>query len=451
MKKKPLLLLINPWVYDFTAYDFWSKPLGLLYIAGVLREIGYDINLIDCMDRQETDNSHLKSNEDGRGPFYKEKMPKPDSLKHIPRNYYRYGIEENKFEDKLLNYPKPDAVLITSIMTYWYPGVFKAIEIIKKYYPDCPVILGGIYATLCYQHAINHSKADYVLKNSQLEQLIPLLQKITGCRENIISSEDIDFNYLESYPYPAWDLYQTLDYVCLITSRGCSNRCTYCASHILNSRLEFRNPEKVAEEVFYWKTLKGIDKFVFYDDALLENAERNFLPLLKIIKKKKQNINFFTPNAVHAKLITPLVAELMSQCGFRKIWLGFETSDPVLQKKTGNKVDNVSFINAIQTLLRGGFLPENIRVYLLIGLPGQSFQSIIDSVKLVIDNGVRPYLAKYSPIPETKMWKEIIKEYGWEEPVDPLLHNDALMPFYSPYINSEQYQQIKMLIQSYKL
>ena len=141
----------------------------------------------------------------------------------------------------------------------------------------------------------------------------------------------------------------------------------------------------------------------------------------------------------------------MSQCGFRKIWLGFETSDPVLQKKTGNKVDNVSFINAIQTLLRGGFLPENIRVYLLIGLPGQSFQSIIDSVKLVIDNGVRPYLAKYSPIPETKMWKEIIKEYGWEEPVDPLLHNDALIPFYSPYINSEQYQQIKMLIQSYKL
>ena len=43
------------------AYDFWSKPLGLLYIAGVLREIGYDINLIDCMDRQETDNSHLKA------------------------------------------------------------------------------------------------------------------------------------------------------------------------------------------------------------------------------------------------------------------------------------------------------------------------------------------------------------------------------------------------------
>jgi len=27
------LLLINPWVYDFAAYDLWAKPLGLLYLA----------------------------------------------------------------------------------------------------------------------------------------------------------------------------------------------------------------------------------------------------------------------------------------------------------------------------------------------------------------------------------------------------------------------------------
>jgi len=30
MSKK--ILLINPWVHDFAAYDFWLKPLGLLYL-----------------------------------------------------------------------------------------------------------------------------------------------------------------------------------------------------------------------------------------------------------------------------------------------------------------------------------------------------------------------------------------------------------------------------------
>ena len=27
------LLLVNPWIYDFVAYDLWSKPLGLIKIA----------------------------------------------------------------------------------------------------------------------------------------------------------------------------------------------------------------------------------------------------------------------------------------------------------------------------------------------------------------------------------------------------------------------------------
>ena len=44
------LILINPWIYDFAAYDLWSKPLGLLYIAGYLRECGYTIHLVDCLD-----------------------------------------------------------------------------------------------------------------------------------------------------------------------------------------------------------------------------------------------------------------------------------------------------------------------------------------------------------------------------------------------------------------
>jgi hypothetical protein len=37
MKDTPHILLINPWIHDFAAYDFWSKPIGLLYLASILR------------------------------------------------------------------------------------------------------------------------------------------------------------------------------------------------------------------------------------------------------------------------------------------------------------------------------------------------------------------------------------------------------------------------------
>ena len=29
-------LLINPWIHDFAAYDFWAKPLGTVMLSGIL-------------------------------------------------------------------------------------------------------------------------------------------------------------------------------------------------------------------------------------------------------------------------------------------------------------------------------------------------------------------------------------------------------------------------------
>lgn len=42
----PHVLCINPWIYDFTAYDYWSKPLGLLYIASFFRERGVEVDFL---------------------------------------------------------------------------------------------------------------------------------------------------------------------------------------------------------------------------------------------------------------------------------------------------------------------------------------------------------------------------------------------------------------------
>lgn len=43
-------LLINPWIYDFAAYDFWLKPYGLLSLGGKLRYLGYSIYYLDLLD-----------------------------------------------------------------------------------------------------------------------------------------------------------------------------------------------------------------------------------------------------------------------------------------------------------------------------------------------------------------------------------------------------------------
>jgi len=376
------LLLVNPWIYDFTAYDFWSKPLGLLYLASILRDQGHQINYIDCMDRYNQDLLRLqkkispKKDEFGRGPFYKEEIAKPEILKNIPRRYSRYGITEDIFINELRKIGYPQIVLVTSLMTYWYPGVFRTIALIKEFFPSAPIILGGIYSTLCFEHALKFSRADYVLKGNNLKEIFFHLENITEHKIQDIKQKPC----LDSLPYPDWNLYPYLDYICILTSRGCSFRCAYCASFKLNPELEFRNATKVASEIEYWYQKKKIKDFVFYDDALLLDSKKNFLVLLKELINKELPIRLHTPNGMHARMINEEIAIKMFQAGVETVRLGFETVNPEIQFQTGGKVTNTQFKRAVELLLKAGFRRDQIGAYLLIGLPGQKEQEIIDSI-----------------------------------------------------------------------
>ena len=75
------------------------------------------------------------------------------------------------FREELSKINKPDIILVTSMLTYWYPGVFRAIWLIKEKFNDVPVVLGGIYATLCFEHAKKFSSADYIVKGWDLNKL----------------------------------------------------------------------------------------------------------------------------------------------------------------------------------------------------------------------------------------------------------------------------------------
>ena len=48
------ILLVNPYIYDFTAYDLWLRPLGLLYIAAILKKYtDSELYWLDVLDRYQ--------------------------------------------------------------------------------------------------------------------------------------------------------------------------------------------------------------------------------------------------------------------------------------------------------------------------------------------------------------------------------------------------------------
>jgi radical SAM superfamily enzyme YgiQ (UPF0313 family) len=442
VKHPPHILLLNPWITDFAAYNLWIRPLGLLYIASLLRENGFQVTLIDCLD------FYSKTKKFGDGNFFKTKIEKPLSLKSIPRNYCRYGISEEMLLKRLsLLEEKPDLIGITSGMTYWYPGVFKLIDITKKIFKDVPVILGGIYATLCHEHAKKHSGADIVYKSGNEWGAVKLISDLTSfqlqtpClpkpRRRQANSK------LRTDIYPAFDLYPQLDYVCIATSRGCPFRCTYCASHYLTDRFSRRNPDKVVGEIEYWTTQFKIKNIAFYDDALLIEPSKHFIPIMKGIVKRGIHCNFHTPNAIHVKEINEEVAHLLFQVGFKKIRLGLETSNESRQTETGGKVSNQEFREAIKHLKRAGYSGEEIGVYIMVGLPGQRVGEVDESIVSVRETGARPMLVEYSPIPHTPLFEKAKQVSQFDLENEPLFHNNTIFPCQWEGFTMADYRRLK--------
>jgi radical SAM superfamily enzyme YgiQ (UPF0313 family) len=439
--KKQHLLLINPVVYDFSYFDLWAKPLGLLYIAGILRKENFEITFIDCLEKFHPKLEKFpKLKKYGTGKFYFQVVEKPELLKNIPKRFKRFGLPKEILIEEFKKLKRVDAILLTSGMTYWYLGLKEIIELLKENFKNVPIILGGIYATLCYEHAKNLG-VDFVIRGEGEIQILNLL-------ENIFSL-DIKAKYesIDEYPYPAFDLLKRIDYGIILTSRGCPYNCTYCASHKLQGNFRERNPLKVVEEIEFLVSNFKIKDIAFYDDALFYNKEKRIVIILEEIVKRGIKVNFHTPNAVHPKYIDRNLAKLLYITGFKTIRLGLETINEERLKKTGNKLTIKEFENSIKFLKEANFTNENIGAYILVGLPGQTYEEVKETIVFVKNLGVKPILTEYSPIPGTPDFF-LTKSQSLLDIEEPLFQNNSLLPFRSNIFGKENFQILKNLANS---
>jgi radical SAM superfamily enzyme YgiQ (UPF0313 family) len=429
MTPRGQILLVNPWIYDFAAYNLWIEPLGLLTIGAALREAGYGVTVVDCLAPHT---AAPRPGSHGAGKFLKTVIAKPEPVAFVPRRYGRYGLPLEAFDRLLAGCPTPDLVLVASGMTYWYPGVVEVIRRIRGRFGSAPVALGGVYATLCAGHARRHAGADWVIEGPGLAPALELAARVTG--KDCVPA----LGGAASWPAPAHDLLPR-PYAGLLTAWGCPYRCTYCASHRLQPAFAQRKPEAVIREVAECAR-RGIRDFSFYDDALLLNAQQHLVPILEGILFQGMAARFHTPNGLHAQGITPELARLMRRVGFVTVYLSLETVDLARQEATGGKVTTEAFSQAIAYLQAAGFGPRELGAYILAGLPGQPLCEVEESMRFVHELGVQAKLALFSPIPGTPDGDRALPPDA-----DPLLHNNTVYP----YLLGEEYlrglQRIKLL------
>ncbi len=399
---QPQILLVNPPIYDFSAYDFWLKPYGLLRVAGYLRGQA-QLSLFDYLDRFHPLAPSHPAQRPGtweRGPFYAENAPKPVPFAAIPRTYRRYGLPRSLFQTMLAAAGPFDVALIQTVMTYWYPGVQEVIADIRAYSPQTTIVLGGVYATLCPQHA-RRLGADLVIDRAHLDPLWELLRCTPQLQE-----------------VPLWEAYADL-------------------------RVGILKPARPLERMLAelaWLRQCGAQHIAFYDDALLFKPDQILLPFLRQVMQRGLETHFHTPNALNARFITKDMARFMVQAGFRTFYLGFESSAYTWQRHTGGKVYAHELEQAVEHLVSAGADIRQITAYLIMAHPQTDQQDIEASMHFAHRLGLRLMLSEFSPIPGTPDGERCRQ---WIDLDEPLWHNKTVFPLV--LLGAAEVQRLKAL------
>lgn len=416
-------LLVNPWITDFAAFDLWVRPLGLLYTGAFLRRRGHEVRLVDCLDRYRGGDAHPDGTERQHhtGSFPAEAIPTPPMLDHVHRRYRRYGITPERFDAAVMEGLRPDVVLVTCLMTYWYPGAFAAIERIRGCLPDVPIMLGGIYPSLCPDHARTHSGADLVIGHGSPRGIVEAAETLAGSR----GDGPFPGEPFSCWPEPAWELYRSLPAATVMTSRGCPLRCDVCASHLLTERYERRDPADAAHALLRL-TERGVRDIAFTDDAILIDPDRHAAPLFELLAGAGASLRLHSPNGLHVREITPALARIMRRGGLVTVRLSLETADDTRAAAFSGKVNRGDFQRAARALMAAGYGPGELGAYILAGLPGQAVGEVLDTARFVHGCGVPVKPALFSPVPGTQSYNDAVRSGMIPVDADPLMHNNTI-------------------------
>ncbi|MGD2087850.1 MAG: radical SAM protein [Candidatus Aminicenantes bacterium] len=439
------ILLVNPYIYDFTAYDLWLRPLGLLYIAAVLKKYtNCELYWLDALDRFQEgayssgDPAMKRSKANGRGKYHREIVKKPPVYEKTPRTYARYGIPVESFREKINQIPAVDMILVTTLMTYWIDGIQFTVDMLKERFPTAKIVIGGVLPGLVPVDQLkNFIEADYFISGYGEDKIL----KIIAAGGGIVYSHP-DLSDIDNIPYPAVEFLSSRNFLPLMTSRGCPFRCTYCASGILHEKFLERAPEKILDEIYYLHNTYGTQHFVVFDDALLVNRRQRFLKVFHNVSGTLK-VHFHTPNGLHVSEIDRETAEVLFKCGFKTLRLSFESTTSEILSKSSNKVTIQQMVKAVKNLEVAGYERKDIAVYLLFGVPGQRLEQIEEDLEFVKSLGVTPHLSYFSPVPGTIDFINLQKNGVLAAPVNLYETNKIYFVYNKSNLSLEEIKSIK--------
>ena len=243
-------------------------------------------------------------------------------------------------------------------------NVYKVCKIIKLYFSNIPIILGGPQVTFSDIKTLKECDCDIVVRNMGEKSLIQILdciieekikleeiKGITFKKENeIIRNKDDNLLNINDFGTPVYGLLSEekywiipdngyykdfkvfLDkiskkYAFFLTGRGCPYRCAFCVEGNSNNKFRFRSIEKVKKDLKCFLSVTKTKYLVFADDTFTSSVKRvsELCKMIKEVQEEVYDFRWFAEGRVDILSKHPEMINIMHNAGLRKLQLGLET------------------------------------------------------------------------------------------------------------------------------
>lgn len=285
--------------------------------------------------------------------------------------------------------------LLVQMFTMNRVSGFQTIRIARQLKPDVKIIVGGIHATILYDQLLQNFDIDYIVIGEGEITIVELLNALDA-GNNINTIKGIAYKRdgsvvvnperelladLDSLPFPKHELFITPDreMACILTSRGCPFKCTFCCLHSVSKRkYRVRSVENIVEEIEYIRsTFKNINHIQIPDDTFTLNQQRAIDFCNGIIRR---NIKMRFTCVARIKPASKELFDLMEKAGFTDIGFGLETGSEKLLKDIHKSITTDDVVRTFEMLKDSKI---NVTTFLIVGFPGETHETVNETIRLV--------------------------------------------------------------------
>lgn len=304
--------------------------------------------------------------------------------------------------------PAPTIIGISALFTPSYRNVLDIARCCRDIFPGAIIVAGGGVPTNMYKEIFRDSACFDALCYGEGER--PLLGLVDAdnklqhlkenpswiTREKVESGQAFQHDFIENLdeiPFYDYGICETGEYGLnpaitayasieekkqnfhVMTSRGCTHHCCFCASHTVHGRnMRYYSIPRVREDFERLKEQYGAKTIVVQDDHFMANKQRA-MEILGIIKELQ-----FVPvfqNALALYALDRKFLEVLKDAGIDQLPLAVESGSNRVLKEIMHKPLNLDIVKRVADDCRDLEIYTNVNI--LIGLPGETKHDIEDA------------------------------------------------------------------------